>query len=34
MAEGRGSRERPDVETQKTELGALMGTTLQRGAQW
>nr|XP_040125635.1 ubiquitin carboxyl-terminal hydrolase 4 isoform X8 [Ictidomys tridecemlineatus] len=34
MAEGRGSRERPDVETQKSELGALMRTTLQRGAQW
>lgn len=34
MAEGRGTHERPDVETQKTELGALMGTTLQRGAQW
>ncbi|XP_020037315.1 ubiquitin carboxyl-terminal hydrolase 4 isoform X2 [Castor canadensis] len=34
MAEGRGCRERPDVETQKSELGALMRTTLQRGAQW
>uniref|UniRef100_A0A8C5LEJ9 Ubiquitin carboxyl-terminal hydrolase n=1 Tax=Jaculus jaculus TaxID=51337 RepID=A0A8C5LEJ9_JACJA len=34
MAEGRGCRERPDVETQKSELGALMSTTLQRGAQW
>ncbi|XP_054982096.1 ubiquitin carboxyl-terminal hydrolase 4-like [Sorex araneus] len=34
MAEGGGCRERPDAETQKTELGALMRTTLQRGAQW
>ncbi|XP_046287505.1 ubiquitin carboxyl-terminal hydrolase 4 isoform X4 [Marmota monax] len=34
MAEGRGCHERPDVETQKSELGALMRTTLQRGAQW
>uniref|UniRef100_A0A8D2DFB4 Ubiquitin carboxyl-terminal hydrolase n=1 Tax=Sciurus vulgaris TaxID=55149 RepID=A0A8D2DFB4_SCIVU len=34
MAEGRGCCERPDVETQKSELGALMRTTLQRGAQW
>ncbi|KAM5153968.1 ubiquitin carboxyl-terminal hydrolase 4 isoform 4-T4 [Callospermophilus lateralis] len=34
MAEGRGCRERPDIETQKSELGALMRTTLQRGAQW
>ncbi|XP_017658693.1 ubiquitin carboxyl-terminal hydrolase 4 isoform X4 [Nannospalax galili] len=34
MAEGTGCGVRPDVETQKTELGALMGTTLQRGAQW
>lgn len=34
MAEGGGSRERPDAETQKSELGALMRTTLQRGAQW
>ncbi|XP_016796583.1 ubiquitin carboxyl-terminal hydrolase 4 isoform X8 [Pan troglodytes] len=34
MAEGGGCRERPDAETQKSELGALMRTTLQRGAQW
>ncbi|XP_065789778.1 ubiquitin carboxyl-terminal hydrolase 4 isoform X2 [Muntiacus reevesi] len=34
MAEGGGYRERPDAETQKSELGALMRTTLQRGAQW
>ncbi|XP_047419402.1 ubiquitin carboxyl-terminal hydrolase 4 isoform X2 [Sciurus carolinensis] len=34
MAEGRGCCERPDVETQKSELGALLRTTLQRGAQW
>nr|KAF6335986.1 ubiquitin specific peptidase 4 [Pipistrellus kuhlii] len=34
MAEGGGSGERPDAETQKSELGALMRTTLQRGAQW
>lgn len=34
MAEGEGCRERPDAETQKSELGALMRTTLQRGAQW
>ncbi|XP_066102153.1 ubiquitin carboxyl-terminal hydrolase 4 isoform X2 [Saccopteryx bilineata] len=34
MAEGGGFRERPDAETQKSELGALMRTTLQRGAQW
>lgn len=34
MAEGGGCRERPDAETQKSELGALMQTTLQRGAQW
>uniref|UniRef100_A0A2K5IQF2 Ubiquitin carboxyl-terminal hydrolase n=1 Tax=Colobus angolensis palliatus TaxID=336983 RepID=A0A2K5IQF2_COLAP len=34
MAEGGGRRERPDAETQKSELGALMRTTLQRGAQW
>uniref|UniRef100_A0A8C3X0Q8 Ubiquitin carboxyl-terminal hydrolase n=1 Tax=Catagonus wagneri TaxID=51154 RepID=A0A8C3X0Q8_9CETA len=34
MAEGGGYRERPDTETQKSELGALMRTTLQRGAQW
>ncbi|XP_004625148.1 ubiquitin carboxyl-terminal hydrolase 4 isoform X2 [Octodon degus] len=34
MAEGRGCGERPDVETQKSELGALLRTTLQRGAQW
>ncbi|KAL0599870.1 Ubiquitin carboxyl-terminal hydrolase 4 [Plecturocebus cupreus] len=34
MAEGRGCGERPDAETQKSELGALMRTTLQRGAQW
>ncbi|XP_025771721.1 ubiquitin carboxyl-terminal hydrolase 4 [Puma concolor] len=33
MAEGGGCRERPDAETQKSELGALMRTTLQRGAQ-
>ncbi|XP_004018513.3 ubiquitin carboxyl-terminal hydrolase 4 isoform X2 [Ovis aries] len=34
MAEGGEYRERPDAETQKSELGALMRTTLQRGAQW
>ncbi|XP_032017405.1 ubiquitin carboxyl-terminal hydrolase 4 isoform X5 [Hylobates moloch] len=34
MAEGGGCCERPDAETQKSELGALMRTTLQRGAQW
>ncbi|XP_070247364.1 ubiquitin carboxyl-terminal hydrolase 4 isoform X3 [Myotis yumanensis] len=34
MAEGGGSGERPDAETQKSELGALLRTTLQRGAQW
>ncbi|XP_036850237.2 ubiquitin carboxyl-terminal hydrolase 4 isoform X4 [Manis javanica] len=34
MAEGGGCPERPDAETQKSELGALMRTTLQRGAQW
>ncbi|KAL2803832.1 ubiquitin carboxyl-terminal hydrolase 4 isoform a, partial [Daubentonia madagascariensis] len=34
MAEGGDSRERPDAETQKSEVGALMRTTLQRGAQW
>ncbi|XP_065396641.1 ubiquitin carboxyl-terminal hydrolase 4 isoform X18 [Macaca fascicularis] len=34
MAEGGGFGERPDAETQKSELGALMRTTLQRGAQW
>uniref|UniRef100_A0A2K5VFL9 Ubiquitin carboxyl-terminal hydrolase n=1 Tax=Macaca fascicularis TaxID=9541 RepID=A0A2K5VFL9_MACFA len=34
MAEGGGFSERPDAETQKSELGALMRTTLQRGAQW
>ncbi|XP_010368104.1 ubiquitin carboxyl-terminal hydrolase 4 isoform X2 [Rhinopithecus roxellana] len=34
MAEDGGRRERPDAETQKSELGALMRTTLQRGAQW
>ncbi|KAF6313728.1 ubiquitin specific peptidase 4 [Rhinolophus ferrumequinum] len=34
MAEGGGCGERPDAETQKSELGALMRTTLQRGAQW
>ncbi|KAM9185927.1 ubiquitin carboxyl-terminal hydrolase 4 isoform 2-T2 [Dugong dugon] len=34
MAEGGGCRERPDAETQKSELGALLRTTLQRGAQW
>ncbi|XP_004451955.1 ubiquitin carboxyl-terminal hydrolase 4 isoform X2 [Dasypus novemcinctus] len=34
MAEGGGCRERPDTETQKSELGALLRTTLQRGAQW
>ncbi|XP_073644032.1 ubiquitin carboxyl-terminal hydrolase 4 isoform X10 [Tursiops truncatus] len=34
MAEGGGCCERPDAETQKSELGALLRTTLQRGAQW
>ncbi|XP_045712760.1 ubiquitin carboxyl-terminal hydrolase 4 isoform X2 [Phyllostomus hastatus] len=34
MAEGGGCAERPDAETQKSELRALMRTTLQRGAQW
>ncbi|XP_016048216.1 ubiquitin carboxyl-terminal hydrolase 4 isoform X2 [Erinaceus europaeus] len=34
MAEGGGFRHRPDAETQKSELGPLMRTTLQRGAQW
>ncbi|XP_012626716.2 ubiquitin carboxyl-terminal hydrolase 4 isoform X3 [Microcebus murinus] len=34
MAEGRDCGERPDAETQKSEVGALMRTTLQRGAQW
>ncbi|XP_028374345.1 ubiquitin carboxyl-terminal hydrolase 4 isoform X2 [Phyllostomus discolor] len=34
MAEGGGCGERPDAETQKSELRALMRTTLQRGAQW
>ncbi|XP_036734148.1 ubiquitin carboxyl-terminal hydrolase 4 isoform X6 [Manis pentadactyla] len=34
MAEGGGCPERPDAGTQKSELGALMRTTLQRGAQW
>ncbi|XP_076985439.1 ubiquitin carboxyl-terminal hydrolase 4 isoform X5 [Tamandua tetradactyla] len=34
MAESGGCRELPDTETQKSELGALMRTTLQRGAQW
>ncbi|XP_066900338.1 ubiquitin carboxyl-terminal hydrolase 4 isoform X4 [Kogia breviceps] len=34
MAEGGRCCERPDAETQKSELGALMRTTLQRGAQW
>ncbi|KAM8758560.1 ubiquitin carboxyl-terminal hydrolase 4 isoform 2-T2 [Rhynchonycteris naso] len=34
MAEDEGCFERPDAETQKSELGALMRTTLQRGAQW
>ncbi|XP_072507250.1 ubiquitin carboxyl-terminal hydrolase 4 isoform X1 [Notamacropus eugenii] len=34
MAEGGGCGQRPDAETQKSELGALMRTALQRGAQW
>ncbi|XP_063104916.1 ubiquitin carboxyl-terminal hydrolase 4 isoform X2 [Cavia porcellus] len=34
MAEGQCCSEPPDVETQKSELGALLRTTLQRGAQW
>ncbi|XP_069331787.1 ubiquitin carboxyl-terminal hydrolase 4 isoform X2 [Eulemur rufifrons] len=34
MAEGSDCGERPDAETQKSEVGALMRTTLQRGAQW
>ncbi|XP_010613875.1 ubiquitin carboxyl-terminal hydrolase 4 isoform X3 [Fukomys damarensis] len=34
MAEGPSCSERPDVETQKSELGALLRTTLQRGAHW
>ncbi|XP_044534802.1 ubiquitin carboxyl-terminal hydrolase 4 isoform X2 [Gracilinanus agilis] len=34
MAEGGGCGQRPDAETQKSELGSLMRTALQRGAQW